>query len=95
LLVGAALAMSGAVTQVVIRNSPASPYVIGLTKGAGLAAGVVVIVFPSAASLVLSVALSLGACAIRMILSLWIIWLGIDGSPLALNGMAIGAVAMA
>lgn len=95
ILVGAALAISGAVIQGVIRNPLASPDVIGITKGASLAAVIVIIVFPTAPLFVLPVASFIGALVISLILSLLISWKGIKGSPLALIGMAIGAVAMA
>ncbi|ELJ6606206.1 iron chelate uptake ABC transporter family permease subunit [Staphylococcus pseudintermedius] len=95
ILVGAALAISGAVIQGVIRNPLASPDVIGITKGASLAAVIVIIVFPTAPLFVLLVASFIGALVISLILSLLISWQGIKGSQLALIGMAIGAVAMA
>ncbi|EIU0294711.1 iron chelate uptake ABC transporter family permease subunit [Staphylococcus pseudintermedius] len=95
ILVGAALAISGAVIQGVIRNPLASPDVIGITKGASLAAVIVIIVFPAAPLFVLPVASFIGALVISLILSLLISWQGIKGSQLALIGMAIGAVAMA
>ncbi|MDU9311239.1 FecCD family ABC transporter permease [Staphylococcus pseudintermedius] len=95
ILVGAALAISGAVIQGVIRNPLASPDVIGITKGASLAAVIVIIVFPTAPLFVLPVASFIGALIISLILSLLISWQGIKGSQLALIGMAIGAVAMA
>ncbi|EHV5277839.1 iron chelate uptake ABC transporter family permease subunit [Staphylococcus pseudintermedius] len=95
ILVGAALAISGAVIQGVIRNPFASPDVIGITKGASLAAVIVIIVFPTAPLFVLPVASFIGALVISLILSLLISWQGIKGSQLALIGMAIGAVAMA
>lgn len=95
ILVGAALAISGAVIQGVIRNPLASPDVIGITKGASLAAVIVIIVFPTAPLFVLPVASFIGALVISLILSLLISWKGIKGSQLALIGMAIGAVAMA
>ncbi|EJJ6368007.1 iron chelate uptake ABC transporter family permease subunit [Staphylococcus pseudintermedius] len=95
ILVGAALAISGAVIQGVIRNPLASPDVIGITKGANLAAVIVIIVFPTAPLFVLPVASFIGALVISLILSLLISWQGIKGSQLALIGMAIGAVAMA
>ncbi|EKH7708974.1 iron chelate uptake ABC transporter family permease subunit [Staphylococcus pseudintermedius] len=95
ILVGAALAISGAVIQGVIRNPLASPDVIGITKGASLAAVIVIIVFPTAPLFVLPVASFIGALVISLILSLFISWQGIKGSQLALIGMAIGAVAMA
>ncbi|EGQ0304256.1 iron chelate uptake ABC transporter family permease subunit [Staphylococcus pseudintermedius] len=95
ILVGAALAISGAVIQGVIRNPLASPDVIGITKGASLAAVIVIIVFPTAPLFVLPVASFIGALVISLILSLLISWQRIKGSQLALIGMAIGAVAMA
>ncbi|EOV8596560.1 FecCD family ABC transporter permease [Staphylococcus pseudintermedius] len=95
ILVGAALAISGAVIQGVIRNPLASPDVIGITKGASLAAVIIIIVFPTAPLFVLPVASFIGALVISLILSLLISWQGIKGSQLALIGMAIGAVAMA
>ncbi|EHT7733018.1 iron chelate uptake ABC transporter family permease subunit [Staphylococcus pseudintermedius] len=95
ILVGAALAISGAVIQGVIRNPLASPDVIGITKGASLAAVIVIIVFPTAPLFVLPVASFIGALVISLILSLLISWQGIKGSQLALIGMAVGAVAMA
>ncbi|MTV19823.1 FecCD family ABC transporter permease [Staphylococcus delphini] len=95
ILVGAALAISGAVIQGVIRNPLASPDVIGITKGASLAAVIVIIVFPTAPLFVLPFASFIGALVISLILSLLISWKGIKGSQLALIGMAIGAVAMA
>ncbi|EKH2237718.1 iron chelate uptake ABC transporter family permease subunit [Staphylococcus pseudintermedius] len=95
ILVGAALAISGAVIQGVIRNPLASPDVIGITKGASLAAVIVIIVFPTAPLFVLPVASFIGALVISLILSLLISWQGIKGSQLAMIGMAIGAVAMA
>lgn len=95
ILVGAALAISGAVIQGVIRNPLASPDVIGITKGASLTAVIVIIVFPTAPLFVLPVASFIGALVISLILSLLISWKGIKGSQLALIGMAMGAIAMA
>ncbi|MBI5975880.1 FecCD family ABC transporter permease [Staphylococcus canis] len=94
-LVGAALAISGAVIQGIVRNPLASPDVIGITKGASLTAVIVIIVFPSAPLFILPLASFIGAVAISIILSLLISYKGIKGSQLALIGMAIGAIAMA
>ncbi|PTH02587.1 FecCD family ABC transporter permease [Staphylococcus chromogenes] len=94
-LVGAALAISGAVIQGVVRNPLASPDVIGITKGASLAAVIVIIVFPAAPLFVLPFASFVGAMVISIILSLLISFKGVKGSQLALIGMAIGAIAMA
>ncbi|REI23848.1 iron-dicitrate transporter subunit FecD [Staphylococcus felis] len=95
ILVGAALSISGAVIQGIIRNPLASPDVIGITKGASLTAVIVIIVFPTAPLFVLPVASFVGAIIISIILSLLISYKGVKGSQLALIGMAIGAIAMA
>ncbi|MEB7450223.1 iron chelate uptake ABC transporter family permease subunit [Staphylococcus chromogenes] len=95
ILVGAALAISGAVIQGVVRNPLASPDVIGITKGASLAAVIVIIVFPAAPLFVLPFASFVGAMVISIVLSLLISFKGVKGSQLALIGMAIGAIAMA
>ena len=42
-LVGGSLAMSGAVCQSVLRNPLASPYILGVSSGASLGAGVIII----------------------------------------------------
>lgn len=95
ILVGAALSISGAVIQGVVRNPLASPDVIGITKGASLAAVIVIIVFPTAPLFVLPIASFAGALVISFILSLLISYKNVKGSQLALIGMAIGAIAMA
>ena len=45
LLVGCSLAISGAIIQGVVRNPLASPDVIGISKGASLAAVILIMVF--------------------------------------------------
>jgi len=42
-LVGGCLAMSGAVCQSILRNPLASPYILGVSSGASLGAGIVII----------------------------------------------------
>jgi iron complex transport system permease protein len=42
-LVGGCLAMSGAVCQSILRNPLASPYILGVSSGASLGAGVIII----------------------------------------------------
>jgi len=42
-LVGGSLAMSGAVCQSILRNPLASPYILGVSSGASLGAGIVII----------------------------------------------------
>ena len=69
LVVGSSLAISGAVIQGVVRNPLASPDVIGITKGASLAAIIVIMLFPSAPLLVLPIGSFIGALFISLILS--------------------------
>ncbi len=46
-IVGASLAISGAILQGVMRNPLASPNIIGVTSGGGLAAVLVLVMFPA------------------------------------------------
>jgi iron complex transport system permease protein len=46
ILIGAALGVAGALVQGVIRNPLASPDILGVTQGAGLAVAFVLLVFP-------------------------------------------------
>src|SRR4030095_34375 len=48
ILAGFGLAVAGVILQSIIRNPLASPDVIGITKGAGFAATLVIFVFPGA-----------------------------------------------
>ena len=48
LIIGSSLAISGAIIQGVVRNPLASPDVIGISKGASLAAVIIIMLFPSA-----------------------------------------------
>ncbi|TVY00325.1 iron ABC transporter permease [Paenibacillus cremeus] len=61
MMVGAGLAVSGALLQGMIRNRLASPDVIGLTKGAGLAAVIFILLFPKSPPGVLPFAAFAGA----------------------------------
>lgn len=93
LLVGSALAVSGAVIQSVIRNPLAAPGVIGVTKGAGLGAIVLLLVYPTAAVSYLPAAAfvgGVGAMAIVYIVS----YSGSGTTPvrLALIGIAVSAL---
>lgn len=69
LVIGSSLAISGAVIQGVIRNPLASPDVIGITKGASLAAVIIIMIFPSAPLFVLPLGSFVGALVISLILS--------------------------
>ncbi len=92
LLVGAGLGVSGAILQGIIRNPLASPDVIGITKGAGLAAAIVVLLFPQAPVVMLPIAALAGAAIITVILYLFAYKKGVNPSTLALVGIALGAI---
>lgn len=91
-LVGIGLAVSGGVMQAVIRNSLAAPNIIGVTKGAGLAAVVVVLVAPSLPAVMLPVAAFAGG-----VLAFGIVYVaayrhGTTPARLALVGIAVSAL---
>ncbi|WP_188455556.1 FecCD family ABC transporter permease [Virgibacillus oceani] len=95
ILVGAGLGVSGAIIQGIIRNPLASPDVIGITKGAGLAAAIVVLLFPQAPVIMLPIAALAGAAIITVILYLFAYKKGVNPSTLALVGIALGAICQA
>ncbi|OHS40469.1 iron ABC transporter permease [Staphylococcus sp. HMSC62A08] len=95
LVIGSSLAISGALIQGVIRNPLASPDVIGITKGATLAAVIIIMIFPSAPLFVLPLGSFAGALIISLILSFLISKFDVKGSKLALIGLAIGAICTA
>ncbi|MDR5867381.1 FecCD family ABC transporter permease [Halomonas koreensis] len=91
-LVGAALAVAGAILQGIVRNPLASPDVIGITGGAALAAVAFLALFGGVLSAHwLPVAALLGAlCAAALVLSL--AWRrGITPSRLVLVGIGLSA----
>ncbi|MFD1737864.1 FecCD family ABC transporter permease [Bacillus salitolerans] len=92
ILVGAGLAVSGTILQGIIRNPLASPDVIGITKGAGLAAVMVIILFPKSPVLALPLAAFGGAMAVACILYLLVYKQGVNPTTLALGGVALGAI---
>lgn len=97
LLVGAALGLSGAITQTVARNPLASPDILGVTAGAGAAAVLLIVVGGAAAgsAVGLPVAALLGGL-VTAALVYGLAWRkGIDGYRLVLVGIGIGAVAEA
>jgi len=94
-LVGAALAVAGAVAQAILHNPLAEPGLLGINAGAGLAAMVVMVVVPSAPVAVLPVAGFLGASAMAAAIHL-LAWRGGTTSlRLILIGIGLGSVAMA
>ncbi len=104
LLVGAALGLSGALTQGLFRNPLADPGLIGITSGAAVAAALTVVVFASAAEglvtawqpFVLPISAFIGALLMCWLLDRAARWLtpgSITG--LLLTGLAINAIAAA
>lgn len=72
-LVGAALSVSGASLQVVLRNPLADPGIIGITSGASLVAALLLLLTPQWASAYLHYLLPMG-CFIGALLSTFIIY---------------------
>lgn len=71
ILAGAGLGLSGALTQAVVRNPLASPDLIGVTAGAGLAATALMLIWPGIAFSWLIPAAIIGALlAVLLILAL-------------------------
>lgn len=95
IIIGSSLAISGAIIQAVIRNPLASPDVIGISKGASLAAVIIIMTFPTAPLFVLPIGSFLGAFAVSLFLSFLISKYDVKGSKLALIGLAIGAICTA
>ncbi|AUO13342.1 FecCD family ABC transporter permease [Priestia megaterium] len=95
IVVGAALAVAGAILQGILKNPLASPDVIGVTKGAGLFAVFILIVFPTASMLLLPLSAFLGAAAIAVILMVFSYSQGAKPHTLALVGVALGAICQA
>ena len=94
LLVGAALAVSGAVLQGLTRNDLAAPDIIGINAGAGLAAVTLIVVLPSVPVAFVPPAAFVGALVVAVLLYA-IAWRG-DSSPvrLILVGVGLSAVAV-
>ena len=95
IVVGAALAVAGAILQGILKNPLASPDVIGVTKGAGLFAVFILIVCPTASMLLLPLSAFLGAAAIAVILMVFSYSQGAKPHTLALVGVALGAICQA
>ncbi|WP_303966714.1 iron ABC transporter permease [Sporosarcina ureae] len=91
MIVGVSLAVAGAILQGVMRNPLADPGIIGVSSGAGLAATVIMIIYP-AYIMFLPLAAFLGALATAVVIYA-LSWRG-GASPLRiiLVGVAINAV---
>jgi iron complex transport system permease protein len=94
--VGAALAVSGALLQAVVRNPLADPGIMGVTAGAGLAAITTIVLFPERAALVPAFAFAggLGAVAVLLLLA-WRRGSAVGPLRLVLSGVALQAVFIA
>ncbi|WP_374992096.1 FecCD family ABC transporter permease [Paenibacillus sp. LHD-38] len=92
ILAGFGLAVAGVILQSIIRNPLASPDVIGITKGAGFAATLVIFVFPGAPSYALPIAAFAGALFAFLLLLLLSRRMTLTPASFALVGIAIGAV---
>lgn len=91
-LAGAGLGVSGAILQGVIRNPLASPDVIGITKGASLAAMVVILIFPAVPLIVLPLSAFAGAGLVAVLLIIFVRKKNARPSTIALVGIALGSV---
>lgn len=90
-LVGAALAVAGVILQAVMRNPLASPGIIGVSSGAGLAAVVALMIFPALSGWLIPVAFC-GAfiTAIAVYLLAW--KRGVEPVRLLLAGVAVSSL---
>jgi ferric citrate transport system permease protein len=91
-VVGASLAVSGGVTQSVIRNPLASPDVIGVSRGAGAAAALIVLIAPTAPISLLPPAAFVGGLLAFAAVYALAYKRGAAPVRLALVGIAVGAV---
>ncbi|USK72053.1 FecCD family ABC transporter permease [Peribacillus asahii] len=94
-IVGAGLATAGAILQGVLRNPLASPDVIGVTKGAGLAAVIIIVLFPKSPIIFLPLSAFIGAASIAIVLMIFVYKKGAQPSTIALVGLALGAICQA
>lgn len=92
-LVGAALAISGAAFQGVFRNPLADPYLLGSAAGAGLAVTVVIMFYPGATGMSGPVQLAAFLGALGGVGLTWVVGrsAGSETATLVLAGVAVGA----
>ncbi|GGO13848.1 FecCD family ABC transporter permease [Micromonospora parathelypteridis] len=92
LLVGAALAVAGALTQTFARNPLASPDVLGVTNGAAVGAVAAIVLGGAVGAYGVPLA-ALGGAAISATLIYLLAWRrGIDGYRLVLIGLGVGEI---
>jgi iron complex transport system permease protein len=94
-LVGVALALSGAILQGMTQNDLAAPDIVGVNEGAALGAVTLIVVFPSVSAAYVPPAAFVGGVAMAGLLYL-LAWRG-NSSPIRmiLIGIGLGAVASA
>lgn len=91
MLAGAALAVSGALLQGVVRNPLAGPEIVGITGGAGLGALTVIVLFPGLPFALVPIAAFVGAFAAFAVVYLASWKDGLTPTRLALIGVAVSA----
>ncbi|CAM3597120.1 FecCD family ABC transporter permease [Vibrio aquimaris] len=89
--VGAGLGLSGVLVQGVIRNPLASPDLMGISAGAGLAATTCLVLFPSAPVNILPLVAMLGGILAAGLIVLLAWWSQPTPAKLALIGIAVSA----
>ena len=89
-LVGACLAVSGAILQAVMKNPLADPQIVGVSSGAGLAGVIIFILFPGYDHIVPLVAF-LGAMTAAMMVYALAWKNGVRPSRIILAGVAVAA----
>ncbi len=90
-LAGAGLAVSGALLQGVMHNPLASPGIIGVSSGGGLAGILVLLVFPSCGSLLVPAAFA-GSLLTALLIYLLAWKQGLSPVRLILSGVAVSAM---
>ncbi|AYE34955.1 FecCD family ABC transporter permease [Clostridium septicum] len=91
ILIGAALSVSGALLQAVMRNPLADPGTIGVSAGAGAAATTILLIFPHMTTAV--PVFAFGGAALACGLIYLLAWRGgIDPVRIILSGVAINSV---
>jgi iron complex transport system permease protein len=90
-LVGIGLAVSGSVLQGVIRNPLAAPDIIGITKGAGVGAMLMLLWFPAAPTAAIPVAAFTGGVLAALLVYMFAYRRGTSPVRLALVGIAVSA----
>jgi iron complex transport system permease protein len=89
MVTGAAFGLAGAIVQGVIRNPLASPEILGVTQGAGLALTIAIIGVPQLPIVWLPLVACLGGAAGALLLAVYNTGVQFSGVRFALSGVAI------